>query len=101
MTRTSSTERKYSFEPCDGAPYRFDYSAIALALNEAVESGDEVREISIIREGCLSDLFFLIYFVIGIKAVNKPWVVARIYECQDNHKDTLDLWAREHFKSTS
>ena len=100
MTRTSSTERKYSFEPCDGADYRFDYSAIALALNEAVEAGDEVREISIIREGCLSDLFFLIYFVIGIKAVNKPWVVARIYECQDNHKDTLDLWAREHFKST-
>ena len=91
---------KYSFAAVDGCVYRYDYARICADLNAAARAGDERAEISIIREACLHDLFFLIYFVLDIKAINKPWVVARVYECQDCHTDVLDLWAREHFKST-
>ena len=93
-------EQKYTFTPDPDARYRYDYARVCADLNAAVAAGDERLELSIVRELCLNDLFFLIYFVLGIKAVNKPWVVDRIYESQDGHFDTLDLWAREHFKST-
>ena len=96
----ATSEKKYSFTPAEGAGYRFDYTRVCDALNEAVENKDTRMETSIVRQMVLEDLFFLTYFVLGIKTVNHPWVVARIYECQDLHSDTLDLWAREHYKST-
>ena len=47
-----------------------------------------------------NDLFFLGYFIFGIKRLNHPWIVERIKMVEAKHTDTVDLWAREHFKST-
>jgi predicted phage terminase large subunit-like protein len=52
------------------------------------------------RELCQQDLFFLLYFVLGVKTINHPWIVDRINEVQADHDKTLDLWSREHYKST-
>ena len=90
---------KYSFAPNPDCRYRFDYEKIAADLNAAAER-DPAEEHSIIRAMVLADLFFLIYFVLKITKVNQPFVVARVYEVQDEPHGTLDLWAREHFKST-
>jgi len=40
------------------------------------------------------------YFILEVKVINDEWVVDRILEVEELHSDTLDLWPREHFKST-
>jgi phage terminase large subunit-like protein len=48
----------------------------------------------------LSDLFFLVCFVMGIGKANHPFVVARCHDVQDGPAtNTLDVWARGHYKS--
>lgn len=79
--------------------YRYDYSALSLTLKECERIGDDDRYLQIVRSIAKDDLFFLMYFVLGIPC-NDPFVLARIYEVQDKHHMTLDLWAREHWKST-
>ena len=100
MSTPNSPIKKFSFTPAEGALYRFDYARICGLLNDAAERGDEAAELSLVRSMALTDLFFMIYFILDVKAVNHPWVVARIYEVQDKPNGHLDLWAREHFKST-
>lgn len=88
------------FTPCPDAPYKADYVHVA---NQLTLMGiyDRVPEMGrLLRELCQTDLFFLLHFVLGINAVNHPWIVARIREVEDDHNGTLDLWSREHFKST-
>ena len=52
------------------------------------------------RSLILNDLFFIVHFVMGIKIANHPFVVNRCQDLENGVKDkTLDVWAREHFKS--
>ena len=52
------------------------------------------------REACLGDLFYLLVDVCGRKDINNDWCFARCSEVQRNPDGYLDLWAREHYKST-
>jgi predicted phage terminase large subunit-like protein len=85
-----------SFVPCINANYSFDYEKIVAEINETT---DEKHLLHFMRYWCEEDLFFLLYFILRVP-VNQPFLVDRIREVQDSNNRTLDLWAREFFKST-
>jgi len=54
----------------------------------------------IVRLLCLSDLFYLLVVVCGRTDMNNDFAFARCREVEANPDNHLDLWAREHWKST-
>lgn len=49
---------------------------------------------------CRTDLYYLLWFVCGRKDVEHEWVLQRCRDVEREPDDRLDLWAREHFKSS-
>ena len=47
-----------------------------------------------------TDLFYLLTDVLGRRDLDRPWLRERCEEVQNDRDDYLDLWAREHYKST-
>lgn len=86
------------FTPVEGAKYLYDYQRIVADINRFVDS-EPRRFLHFMRTWCQDDLFFLLYFVLRVP-VNHPWLVERIKEVQNCNDRTLDLWAREHWKSS-
>ncbi len=80
------------------ANYDYDYPRIVAEINQLVTS-DQTKFLQFVRFWCQESLFFLLYFILRVP-VNHPWLVERVKEVQACHDMTLDLWAREHFKST-
>lgn len=56
------------------------------------------------RDLCRNDLFFLLIFGLNcdfmLNKAHPQWLLDRCKEVQESPNDHLDLWAREHFKST-
>lgn len=55
---------------------------------------------AVCRELAKTDLFFLLWFICGRKDLEHPWLLDRCHEVQRSPDGHLDLWAREHYKST-
>ncbi len=55
---------------------------------------------ALMRELCLNDLFYLLAYVLGRGDMQHDWLYARIREVEANPDDHLDLWARDHRKSS-
>ncbi len=68
-------------------------------LAEASELGDEALRL-VMRKLVLTDRFYLLVRVLGRKDADNDWVFARSREVEANPDNHLDLWAREHYKST-
>lgn len=83
------------FEALPGVNYKYDYPDIFRSIKAGKIDG-----LSTYRELCMKDLFFLLFFGLEREDVNDPFVVKCILEVEEEHNDTLDLWAREHYKST-
>lgn len=60
----------------------------------------ETKNIHAQRKLCKEDLFFLMVYGFGRKDVDKPWLFDRCREVQLSPDGNLDLWARDHYKST-
>ena len=52
------------------------------------------------RQLARGDLFYLLVKILGRVDVNRDWLFARCEEVQNSPDGHLDLWAREHYKST-
>lgn len=59
---------------------------------------DEQKEI--LRVSFRTSLYFLIWFGCNRKDIDHPWLFERCQEIQNHPNGFLDLWAREHYKST-
>lgn len=60
----------------------------------------EPEQISLARHLCLTDLYFLIWYGLGRFDIEREWLLLRCKEVQASPNGHLDLWAREHYKST-
>ena len=81
-------------------PYhRDDYPAV-LANLRSMGAADPALAREAARQLALNDLFFLGVYVMNRPDADNDWVFARCREVQAAPNGYLDLWAREHFKST-
>jgi phage terminase large subunit-like protein len=76
--------------------YKYDYPEMADYLNRA----EDTKALKVLNHYSKKDFFFFCYFVLDIRPINHEWFVPKIYDIQDRHDNTLDLWSRELFKST-
>jgi predicted phage terminase large subunit-like protein len=56
--------------------------------------------IPVLRDLCKGDLFFLLVYGMSRKDADKDWLFYRCREVQAEPNGMLDLWSREHYKST-
>lgn len=70
------------------------YKQIALTCKDGQELTASARRL------CLTDLFYLIVYVLHRIDCDRDWVYDRIREVEAEPDFHLDLWAREHYKST-
>jgi hypothetical protein len=93
-----------NFIPIPGAPYKHDYIDIFKTI---ANSAGRVPETPTYKELCKNDLFFLMFFGLGRedinnepKGIDKGFLISMIREVEEDHDSTLDLYAREHYKSS-
>lgn len=74
-----------------------------LTLDQSLALYDQVlksKSKEDLRRLCKEDLFFLLVIAFKRKDVIDPWLYDRCREVEADPDENLDLWAREHYKST-
>jgi hypothetical protein len=84
------------FWPIKGQRYMHDYVQIAHDIADG-----KVNPRQAYRELCQNDLWFLVFFVLKVSIAHDPFWIQACRDVQDGPvTNTLDLWARDHGKTT-
>lgn len=95
-----SRNRWYTADmPNPALPMTLD-AAIAFYRDLERECTDEDVWRRIQRKLAQNDLFYLFVYILGRKDALHPWLFARCREVQAEPNGYLDLWARNHYKSS-
>lgn len=60
----------------------------------------EARDTKALKSLCVQDLFFLLTTACKRKDIDRDWLYERCREVEADPDEHLDLWARDHYKST-
>lgn len=72
-----------------------DYPKLISSLNQSPE-----KKRGHLRNLCRTDLYFLLRYAMGRVDIEKQWLFDRCRDVQKQPSGHIDLWAREHYKST-
>lgn len=61
---------------------------------------EEKQEALAMRRLASHDLFFLLVYVLNRKDADRDWLFAKCREVQSSPNGHIDIWAREHYKSS-
>lgn len=78
-------------------------------IDRALKHENKSVVVEVLRDLCRDDLFFLLAFVLGRRDMDIPtnenfnpeWCFERCREVQESPDGHLDLWSREHYKSST
>ena len=71
-----------------------------MTREEAIEGYKAAKSADDLRALCAGDLFFLLVYGMKREDMNRDWLYERCREVQREPDGHLDLWSREHYKST-
>jgi predicted phage terminase large subunit-like protein len=69
-------------------------------LSKELKSYSPEHATELLRDLARNDLFWMLWYMLGRKDAAKPWILERCREIQADPDEHLDLWSREHYKST-
>lgn len=95
------------FQKRSDCDYHLDYYKLMDRIAICREYGPEMRkkfplrnELNLYRNYILEDLWFIVYFVTKNPLANHPFIVEACKEVQAEMGDSLEIWARDHLKTT-
>lgn len=69
-------------------------------IREWVREDKGMRDLKAVRRLCRADRYYLLVRIFGRKDCLHPWIYARCREVEAAPDGYIDLWARDHYKST-
>lgn len=95
------------FQKRSDCNYKIDYYKVVDKIGRVNKFTPEQRkekpllnEINIYRNMVQQDLWFFVYFVMKNPLANHPFIVEACKEIENENGDSLEVWARDHLKTT-